>query len=240
MVKKRTVATATNSKSRQLSRQLPRQPLEQDPHAVRVQGERQLEVAIGHEIRTARKHAGITVADLAEVSGISIGMLSKIENGLTSASLTTLNSVSQALGIPISQLLRRFEEDRQSVQVKSGDGLTAERRGSRAGHQYQLLGALGPNQSGVVTEPYMITLTTESDVFPTFQHEGLEFLYFLEGRLEYRHGNKIYLMEPGDSLYFDADAPHGPHKLLELPARYLSIITYPKSGSQQSASMDTD
>lgn len=209
--------------------------LEQNPHAVRAQGERQLEVAIGQEIRAVRKHAGITVADLAEQSGISLGMLSKIENGLTSPSLTTLNAVSQALGIPMSQLLRRFEEDRQAVQVKSGEGVMAERRGSRAGHQYQLLGVLGPNQSGVVVEPYMITLTDESDVFPTFQHDGLEFLYFLEGRLEYRHGDKIYLMEPGDSLFFDADAQHGPHKLLDLPARYLSIITYPTSSSHHGA-----
>lgn len=204
------------------------QVFEQNPHAVRAPGERQLELAIGQEIRALRKHAGITVADLAEVSGISIGMLSKIENGLTSASLTTLNAISGALGIPISQLLRRFEEDRQAVQVKHGEGVAAERRGSRAGHQYQLLGVLGPNQAGVIVEPYMITLNDESDVFPTFQHEGLEYLYFLEGRVEYRHGQKTYLMEPGDSLFFEADAPHGPDRLLELPARYLSIITYPK------------
>lgn len=195
-------------------------------------GERRLEVAIGQEIRALRKHAGITVADLAEVSGISIGMLSKIENGLTSASLTTLNAVARALGTPISQLLRRFEEDRQAVQVKSGQGLATERRGSRAGHQYQLLGVLGQNQSGVIVEPYMITLNDESDVFPTFQHEGLEYLYFIEGRVEYRHGQNTYLMEPGDSLYFDADAPHGPERLIELPARYLSIISYPQASQQ--------
>jgi len=225
MASKKTVTAASHRKKRYLSGQA----LDQDPHAVRAPGERQLEVAIGHEIRGLRKHAGITVADLAEESGISMGMLSKIENGLTSPSLTTLNAISQALGIPMSQLLRRFEEDRQAVQVKSGEGASAERRGSRAGHQYQLLGVLGPNQSGVVVEPYMITLNTRSDVFPTFQHEGLEYLYFLEGRVEYRHGQNTYLMEPGDSLFFDADAPHGPHKLLELPARYLSIITYPKS-----------
>lgn len=225
------MAAATDGDKREAKARV----LEQDPHAVRAPGERQLEVAIGQEIRTLRKHAGITVADLAEQSGISLGMLSKIENGLTSPSLTTLNAVSQALGIPMSQLLRRFEEDRQAVQVKHGEGVTAERRGSRAGHQYQLLGVLGPNQSGVVVEPYMITLTDESDVFPTFQHDGLEFLYFLEGRLEYRHGQNHYLMEPGDSLFFDADAQHGPHKLLELPARYLSIITYPKSSSHHGA-----
>ena len=80
--------------------------------------------------------------------------------------------------------------------------------------------------SGVQVEPYLITLSTESDVFPTFQHEGLEFLYMLEGEVVYRHGEQLFTMQPGDSLFFDADAPHGPERLVTLPARYLSIISY--------------
>jgi hypothetical protein len=39
-------------------------------------------------------------------------------------------------------------------------------------------------------------------------------------------------MQPGDSLFFDADAPHGPEQLLKLPSRYLSIISYPKQGGK--------
>jgi len=81
----------------------------------------------------------------------------------------------------------------------------------------------------VVVEPYMITLTTESDHFPTFQHEGIELLYMLEGCVDYRHGEQIYRLEPGDSLIFDADSPHGPENLVSLPARYLSIISYPQA-----------
>ena len=204
-------------------------PLRQNPHALRTDVERRLEVAIGREVRSLRKQLGITGTDLAESSGLSVGMLSKIENGLTSPSLTTLQALSHSLGVPISNFLRRFEEERVAVQVKSGEGVSMERRGTRSGHQYQLLGYLGANESGVIGEPYMITLTDDSDVFPTFQHEGIEYLYFLEGKVEYRHGDKTFLMEPGDSLFFDADAPHGPEKLIELPARYLSIITYPQS-----------
>ena len=113
-----------------------------------------------------------------------------------------------------------------------------DRRGTRAGHQYQLLGYLGANESGVVGEPYMITLNDDSDVFPTFQHDGIEYLYFLEGRVEYRHGGQTFLMEPGDSLYFDADAPHGPVKLIELPARYLSVITYPQASQKSHKSSE--
>ena len=51
----------------------------------------------------------------------------------------------------------------------------------------------------------------------------------LEGELGYRHGDALYDMAPGDSLYFEADAPHGPEVLVRLPARYLSIICYPQA-----------
>ncbi len=208
----------------------PKVLLTQDPHAVRAVGEKRLEVAIGLEVRLLRKHLELTVSDLAERSDVSVGMLSKIENGLTSPSLTTLQALAHALGVPISQLLRRFEQERNAQQVKAGEGVEREGRGTRAGHQYQLLGYLGSNRSGVIVEPYMIRLTDESDVFPTFQHEGLEYLYMIEGVVEYRHSNEVYLMEPGDSLFFDADAPHGPERLVELPARYLSVISYPQGG----------
>jgi quercetin dioxygenase-like cupin family protein len=114
------------------------------------------------------------------------------------------------------------------MHVKAGEGVQIERAGTRAGHQYQLLGHIGSNNSGVVVEPYLITLTDASDRFPAFQHEGMEMLFMLEGRVSYRHGDQTYDMEPGDSLLFDADSPHGPEELLDLPAKYLSIISYPQ------------
>lgn len=202
--------------------------LSQDPHAVREPRVNNLEMAIGHEVRAYRKKLGITVTDLASATGVSVGMLSKIENGNISPSLTTLQTLSKALGVPITAFFRGFEEPRSATFVKAGQGVNIERRGTRAGHQYSLLGHIDNNTSGVTVEPYLITLTTDSDVFPTFQHEGMEFLYMLEGEVVYRHGERLFTMEAGDSLFFDADAPHGPEVLVELPARYLSIISYPQ------------
>jgi len=203
-------------------------PLAQDPHALREPKEKNLEAAIGHEVRAFRKKLGITVADLASATGISVGMLSKLENGMTSPSLTTLQAVARALGVPLTDLFRRYEEPRNAVFVKAGEGVELERRGTRAGHQYKLLGHLDKTSSGVIVEPYLITLTAESDVFPTFQHDGTEFLYMLEGEVVYRHGDQQFSMSAGDSLFFDADAPHGPEQLLSFPIRYLSIICYPQ------------
>ncbi|NSZ02060.1 helix-turn-helix domain-containing protein [Agrobacterium tumefaciens] len=206
--------------------------LSQDPHAVREPRENNLEMAIGHEVRTYRKTLGITVTDLAAATGMSVGMLSKIENGNISPSLTTLQALSRALGVPLTAFFRRFEEPRNATFVKAGEGVNIERRGTRAGHQYSLLGHIDNNTSGVTVEPYLITLTADSDVFPTFQHEGMEFLYMLEGEVVYRHGEQLYTMQAGDSLFFDADAQHGPEELVKLPARYLSIISYPQRRGQ--------
>lgn len=200
----------------------------QDPHRVREITERNLEAAIGREVRSFRRQQSMTVADLAQITGLSIGMLSKIENGNTSPSLTTLQALSHAFSVPITSFFKSHEERREAHHVRDGNHIEIERRGTRAGHQYNLLGHIGSNSSGVVVEPYLITLTTESDIFPAFQHEGLEMLYMLEGEVDYRHGDRVYPLRPGDSLFFDADAPHGPEVLVKLPARYLSVISYPQ------------
>ena len=209
-----------------------RPALAQNPHAVKEPKENNLEQAIGRAVREFRKARGITVADLATATGLSVGMLSKIENGAISPSLTTLQAVARSLGVPITDLFKRFEEPRSAVFVKAGEGVQVERRGTRAGHQYNLLGYLEDNTSGVLVEPYLISLTEESDRFPAFRHQGSELIYMLEGEVLYRHGEETYRMLPGDSLFFDADAPHGPEDLITRPIRYLSIISYPRRGSQ--------
>lgn len=208
-------------------------PLTQDPHALREPRENRLELAIGHEVRTFRKKLGITVTDLANATGLSLGMLSKIENGNISPSLSTLQALSRGLGVPLTAFFRGYEEPRNAVFVRAGEGVELERRGTRAGHQYNLLGHIDNNTSGVVVEPYLITLSDNADIFPTFQHEGMEFLYMLEGEVVYRHGDQLFHMRPGDSLFFDADAPHGPEQLVSLPARYLSIISYPQANGDR-------
>jgi transcriptional regulator with XRE-family HTH domain len=198
----------------------------QDPHAgARV---RRLEEAIGHEVKRFREQLNITISELAKAANMSAGMLSKIENGATSPSLSSLQSLSRALQVPVTSLFRSFEEVRDATFVKAGEGLKIERRGTRACHQYQLLGHTrdGP----LIVEPYLVTLTETSDVFPVFQHEGIEFLYMLDGEVGYRHGDKVYLLTPGDSLFFDADVPHGPEELHKLPIRFLSIISHLRDG----------
>jgi transcriptional regulator with XRE-family HTH domain len=197
----------------------------QDPHGTSNERQNELEAAIGREVHAFRKELDMTVAELANVADLSAGMLSKIEHGLTSPSLATLQSLAKALHVPVTTLFRSFEEESDASFVKAGQGLNIERRGTRAGHQYQLLGHTLEKRIGV--EPYLITLTDKSDVFPIFQHAGVEFIYMLQGKVKYRHGDKVYTLTKSDSLFFDANAPHGPEELVKLPIRFLSVIIYP-------------
>ena len=199
----------------------------QNPHSLSEYRENVLEVAIGRQIRIYRKQMEITVSDLSKMTGLSTGMLSKIENGNTSPSLSTLQTLSNALSIPMTAFFKQFEQERECIHTKANEGVEVEGEGTRAGHQYNLLGHLGSNDSGVIIEPYLIELTSETDTFKTFQHGGLETIYMLAGEITYRHGDGVYKLQPGDTLFFDANTPHGPEALDKLPARFLSIISYP-------------
>lgn len=187
---------------------------------------RDLEKYIGAEIRKHRRRSNMTLVSLAQRANVSQGMMSKIENGQTSPSLSTLAALAEALSIPLSALFSTLDESRDVSYVPAGKGLIIDRRGTRAGHVYELLGHGVRGLIGV--EPYLITLTEDSEGFADFQHEGVEFIYMLTGELLYRHSNRFFQLRPGDSLFFDAIAPHGPSELVRLPATYLSIITYPR------------
>lgn len=201
-----------------------KEPAFQDPHSLVENREGDLEAAIGRQVRALRKKLDMRVTELAKLAGLSSGMMSKIENGLTSPSLSTLAALSGALNVPVTALFQQFEERREATFVPAGQGLKIERRGTRSGHQYHLLGH--SHDKTLAVEPYMITLTDESDSFPYFQHAGSEFIYMLDGGMSYRHGDRVYPMKPGDSLFFDATAPHGPESLADLPCNFIAVIAY--------------
>jgi transcriptional regulator with XRE-family HTH domain len=185
---------------------------------------RVLERALGGQIRRLRRQLDLSVSDLAGAASISTGMLSKIENGQISPSLGTLQSIAGALGAPITSLFAAFDENHDCSYVKAGQGVVIERRGTKVGHVYQLLGhALGGD---MVVEPYLITLREGATPYTGFQHAGTEFIFMLTGEVVYRHGEQTYRLGPGDSILFDSAALHGPEVLIALPMTYLSVIIY--------------
>ena len=186
-----------------------------------------LEQRIGREIRAMRVQIGLTGTELARAAGISPGMLSKIETGQISASLGTLDAVAGVLNVSVASILAGTEPRRDCSFVKAGGGLRIDRRGTKAGHRYDLLGhTVG---GALAVEPYLISLAQDAVPYTAFQHAGVELIHMLIGRVQYRHGELLYDMEPGDTLFFDASARHGPETLTQLPATYLSFIAYSRA-----------
>jgi transcriptional regulator with XRE-family HTH domain len=186
-----------------------------------------LEEAIAVNVRELRRQQGLSVADMAARIGISKAMLSKIENAQTSCSLSTLGLLSEGLDVPVTSLFRGADTERPASYVRAGQGTPIARNGTQVGHRYHLLGSLRGEHKRL--ECLMVELTEDSEVHPLFQHPGTEFIYMLEGVMDYGHSRTVYRLEKGDSLQLDGEGAHGPTALLEFPIRFLSVIAFPDS-----------
>ncbi len=151
-------------------------------------------------------------------------MISKIENAQVSPSLATISRLAEALEIPVTSLFQGLDEERDALFTRAGTGPELSRPGTRSGHRYQLLGSMrGPAKR---MEAMVVTLTSQEEVFPLYQHPGTELLYMLEGQMTYGYAGAKYDMEPGDALQFDGEVAHGPVRLSRLPVRFLSVTAY--------------
>jgi transcriptional regulator with XRE-family HTH domain len=190
--------------------------------------EEALGAVIAERVREFRLQLGLTVGHLAEVTGLSKGMLSKIENAQASPSLATLARLSEALKVPVTAFFRGLNEEQDVLVVKAGRGLDIEHKNSGPGHRYQLLGSMRAPHNTL--ETLLVTLTERAETFPLYQHPGTELIYMISGRLEYMCGNSRYLLEPGDAMQFVGEVPHGPNTLIELPIQFISIKSIQPAG----------
>lgn len=190
--------------------------------------EEALSAVIAERLREFRLTNGWTVGKLAAESGLSKGMLSKIENMQASPSLATLARLSEALSVPVTAFFRGLSEEQDVVYVKAGSGLEVHHKSSGPGHRYQLLGTLrAPHDT---LEPILVTLTERAEVFPLYQHAGTELIFMISGKMEYCYGSARYLLEPGDAIQFVGEAMHGPGELISLPVQFLAVKSVTPGG----------
>lgn len=184
-----------------------------------------LEARIGAAIKRRRLEANLTLSELSTGAGLSSAMLSRIENGMATASLDALERISAAVGVNLSDLFRESESRQGSAQlVKKAEQMEVVRVGTKYGHTYRLLSYdRGPRK---LFEPFFIEMDKKSESYPRFAHPGTEFIYMLQGRMEYRFGEQTYLVEPGDAFTFSGNVVHGPERVLDERVRFLSIIIY--------------
>jgi transcriptional regulator with XRE-family HTH domain len=184
-----------------------------------------LEQRIGAVIKRRRLESNLTLSDLSVGAGLSSAMLSRIENGMATASLDALERLCAAVGIGLSDLFKETETKQGSAQlVKRSEQMEVVRVGTKFGHTYRLLSYdRGPRK---LFEPFFIEMDKKSETYPRFAHPGTEFIYMLQGRMQYRFGEHTYLIEPGDAFTFSGEVVHGPEKLLDERIKFLAIIFY--------------
>lgn len=185
-----------------------------------------LDSIIGMAVREGRKGVGKTLTELSEASGVSTAMISKIERGLVSGSIATLQALAEAIGVPIINFFAETVEHREISFVRAGEGITVQRWGSTYGHAYKMIGKVYSDQ--IEFETFLITLKEPAGGEPVFQHAGVEFIRVEKGSMTYRCGGQVFLLEPGDSLTFETEAPHGPIALKSDEVVFLTVIAKTK------------
>lgn len=184
-----------------------------------------LEKRVGGAIKQRRLAANLTLAALSEGAGMSSAMLSRVENGMAAASLDSLERLCHALGIGMADLFQEMDQKSGKAQfIKRDEQMEVVRVGTKQGYTYRLLSYdRGPRK---VFEPFFVEVNRKAQAWPRFSHPGTEFMYMLQGRLEYRFGDKTYILEPGDALTFSGNVMHGPERMLDERVKFLAIIIY--------------
>ena len=166
------------------------------------------EVKVGEKIKQLREDQALSLEELAQMVGISPSVLNQIENHLISPPLGTLIKIARALNVNISDFfggegksysLVRKDERKKVSRFASKDGI-------KYGYSYE---ALGYDKKDRHMEPFIVTLErAEMEPKNLSSHPGEEFLYVLEGKVLVQLADHTDILEPGDSIYYDATLPH--------------------------------
>ncbi|GAB4574384.1 MAG: cupin domain-containing protein [Anaerolineae bacterium] len=174
---------------------------------------------VGQRIRTLREMRGLSLRRLAEKSGLSINAISRIERGENSPTVSSLHQLASALDVAITEFF--MDEDRQKIVfLKAEDRLITRHNGI-------VVESLGIGLRHQLVQPFYLTLepgagTTGEPV----DHPGQEFVYCLEGQITYAINGRKFVLDPGDSLLFEASQPHSFENTGPTPATMLITFNH--------------
>jgi transcriptional regulator with XRE-family HTH domain len=167
------------------------------------------EIRVGEKIKELREKKGLSLKDLADLTGFSTALLSQMENHLVSPSLGTIIKLARGLGVRVGDFLGESRGEPFSIVRKDERKRVsrfASKDGVKYGYSYE---SLGYDKKDRQMEPFIVTLEPAT-VKPskTSVHEGEEFIFVLEGEMEVVLGNHTDILYPGDSIYYDSTIPH--------------------------------
>lgn len=191
--------------------------------------ERDATYDVGQRLKALREERGISMRELARRSSLSANALSMIERGLTSPSVSTLSKLATAMGVPITVFFRHEPERSPVVLTQKKDRIRVEiSKGfweSLGGDEFlgKLFAMEFTLEPGATSGPHI------------WVHTGNEFLYCLEGILDYEIDGSMQHLKPGDSVIFTPELPHRWANTSMAPCRALLVIANFNSGDRPPA-----
>ncbi len=186
---------------------------------------------IGEKIKNVREMKNISVEEMAERSGLSEDQIIRIEGNEDFPSLAPLIKIARVLGVRLGTFLDDQQElgpvicRHESLKCQEGIGFT---NNAVTKHKYMSYHALSSDKSGRHMEPFIIDVKpakTADFIFST--HEGEEFIYVIEGTIEINYGKNTYILNEGDSIYYDSIVAHHVHAGDNKPAKILGVVYTP-------------
>jgi transcriptional regulator with XRE-family HTH domain len=176
------------------------------------------EISVGQRLREIRTRRGLSLRSLAEASGLNINTLSLIENQHTSPSVSTLQQLSQTLQVPITEFFETDHGNKELVHQKQGQR-------PHISFEHSTMEDLAAGMPHFGAEPLIVILNPGADSGKNpIVHTGREFVYCIEGHVTYTVNNQNFLLDPGDSLVFEAYLPHQWKNSDPAPSRILLVL----------------
>jgi transcriptional regulator with XRE-family HTH domain len=181
---------------------------------------------IGNKVRELRQKNRYTLQDLAAKTGLSKPFLSQIENDHVVPPVATLLKLARALNVGMAHFFQdELSTDKISV-TRSQERSWVERRPHQekgeVNYRYE---SLETKKQDKHMEPFLVEFgNSETSEMVFMSHEGEEFLFLLEGKLEFRSVDRVELLNPGDTIYFESDLSHSFRCLGDEPARAVVVV----------------
>jgi len=191
-----------------------------------MQNKSDLAEKIGSRVKALRKGSGLNQKRLAEAAGLSPGLLSRIENGLTMPSISTLQIISDTLKTEIGYFFKDQEEN-GFVVTHPGERRIVISKSRATGKRAYELELLAEGMNNPFMEPALVTpLGKDEEVLPR-THDGQEFMYLLEGKIKLTVGSKEFILKKGNAAYWNGNVPHKTVSLGQKRARALHVHLIP-------------
>ncbi|NEQ51184.1 MAG: cupin domain-containing protein [Leptolyngbya sp. SIO3F4] len=161
-------------------------------------------IELAANLKATRLDKGMTLEDVASRAGLTRSWLSKVENFRVTPSLPALASISQALGVTLSELFEGIDAQPAFVVTRKGEGQEIRRDEDISNLAYESLAHGRPSRN---MDPFVITVP-KGTKRPQLSHGGEEFVYILDGAIEFSFADERIKLSKGDSAYLNGSVPH--------------------------------